>query len=398
MKKIIDSLKYVKFSDFLSPFIFILVFIPSLIFRLINLILKRKLWLVCEDGLHARDNGYHFYKYMRTKHPDDYCFYVIDKNNPDYNKVKEYGNIIQYKSLKHWLFYMSAKLNISNQKNGNPNQIFWYVIHVSFKLYYNRVFLQHGITINDGKWMYYQNTNFKYIICGAKKEYEFILDKFGYPEKNVIYTGFPRFDNLHDCTIDSKQIIIMPTWRNWLGRETNGLVDSIDFTETPYFKYWNGLLNNQDFINYIEENNLKVLFYPHSNMQKYINYFTFTSKNIVLCDFTTDIQTVLKESALMITDYSSVSMDFAYMMKPLLYFQFDLVEYREKQLQEGYFKYDLNGFGPVFTIQHEIVDYMKKIYVNSQFDVEKIYLDRMNRFFELKDSNNCERIYKEISK
>ena len=155
MKKIKDSIKYIKLNDLCAPIIFILTIIPALLFKLINKIKKRKLWLVCENGETARDNGYHFYKYVRTKHKEDYCFYVINKKANDYKKVEQYGNIIQFKSIKHWIYYLAADYNISNQKNGNPNQPFFYILHVSLGLFNNRVFLQHGITKDDAEILYY---------------------------------------------------------------------------------------------------------------------------------------------------------------------------------------------------------------------------------------------------
>jgi len=393
MKKIKDSLKYIKIEDILSLFIFIIMIIPALIFKLYNKIKSRKLLLVTENGLTSRDNGYHFFKYVRTVHPEDYCFYVIDKKSEGYDKVKDLGNLIQFKSLKHWLYYLAADYNISNQKYGNPNTSLFYVIHVMLGLFKNRVFLQHGITKDDSPWLYYKNTKFKYFICGAKREYEYIKEKFGYPEENVIYTGFARFDNLYDNKVNKKQILIMPTWRNWLGRETNALGQKFEFTETEYFKNWNGLLSDKKFIKYIEDNNYKILFYPHMNMQKYINEFDIKSKNIKVLSMKYDIQKALKESAIMITDYSSVYMDFAYMEKPVLYFQFDYKEYREKQLQQGYYDYEKDGFGPISINVKSLVDEFIKITENG---LEKKYIGRMNKFFEIRDQKNCERIYDKL--
>lgn len=393
MKKIIDSLKYIKLKDLIAPFIFLLMIIPSLIFRLINKIKKRQLWLVCENGETARDNGYHFYKYVRNEHPNDYCFYVIDKNKDEYKKVEKYGNIIKFKSLKHWLYYLAANYNISNHKNGNPNQPLFYVIHVTLGLYKNRVFLQHGITKDDAEWLYYKNTKFRYFICGAKQEYDFIKEKFGYPEGNVIYTGFPRFDNLYNNKVKENQILIMPTWRNWLGRETNGLTEKEDFKETSFFKNWNGLLNDNDFIEYIEKENLNVLFYPHINMQKYLKDFEIKSKNIKLVDTKKDIQKILKESSILVTDYSSVYMDFAYMLKPIIFFQFDYEEYRKKQYAEGYFDYKEEKFGPsTETIDKAI----NKIITVSKKGIDKKCLKNMESFFELKDQKNSQRIYEAL--
>lgn len=395
MKKVVNSLKYLKLSDIFSPFIFVGAFVCSLFFRFINKIKKRNLWLICEGKVEARDNGYHFFKYIREKHPEEFCFYVIDKKSDGYKKIAKYGNIIQYHSFKHWIYYLSAQYNISSQKAANPNQILFYIIHVVFGWYKNRVFLQHGITVSNGIWLYYKNTKFRYFICGAKQEYEFIKEKFGYPEENVIYTGFPRFDNLYNNKVNEKQILIMPTWRNWLGRETNSLSEKTNFKETDFYNNWNGLLNNNKFINFIEKNNYSVLFYPHINMQKYLNDFQIKSKNIKLVDTKTDIQTVLKESAIMITDYSSVFMDFSYMLKPVVFFQFDYNEYRKKQYQEGYYDYKKNGFGPTAENIDEIVANLIKI---SENGVDEDYIDRMKKFFELKDNKNCERIYDKLKK
>lgn len=390
MKKLLDSIKYVKLSDLLAPFIFIMVLPIALLFKLINKIKGKNLWLVCETGTSARDNGYHFFKYVRENHLDDYCFYVIDKNCSDYSKVEHLGNIIQFKSLKHWLYYLAADYNISNQKYGNPNQPFFYVIHVSLGLFKNRVFLQHGITKDDSPWLYYNATKFRYFICGAKREYEYVKEKFGYPEGNVIYTGFSRFDNLYNNKVNEKQILIMPTWRNWL-REVNSLGEKIDFTETSYYKNWSSLLENEDFIKYIEENDYNVYFYPHVNMNKYLKDFNMKSKNIKVVDNSDiDIQKLLKESAIMITDYSSVYMDFAYMNKPVIYYQFDYKEYRSGHLQDGYYDYKRDSFGPVVSTHLDVIDSLKSIMKDG---LEKKYYTRMNSFFEIKDQNNSERLY-----
>ena len=392
MKKLIDSLKYIKFKDLIAPFIFLFMLTPALIFKMINKIKKRKLWLVCESANTARDNGYHFFKYVRTQHKNDYCFYAIDKKSNEYNKVKDYGNIIQFYSLKHWLYYLAADYNISNHKNGNPNQPFFYVLHVSLGLFNNRVFLQHGVIKDMCDWLLYKNTKFKFFVCGAKREYEYVSENYGYPKGSVIYTGLSRFDNLYNNKVNNKQILIMPTWRNWLGRETNNLTEKVDFKDTNFYKNWNGLLNDK-FIDFIEKNDYKVLFYPHINMQKYLDDFNVNSKNIKLVDVNVDIQEMLKTSAILITDYSSVYMDFAYMNKPVIYYQFDYKEYREKQYQEGYFSYINDGFGPVTINKEDCINNLISIIKNG---LEEKYLKRMNNFFELHDDKNSERIYEYI--
>jgi CDP-glycerol glycerophosphotransferase (TagB/SpsB family) len=356
----------------------------------VNKIKGRKLWLVAEHG-EARDNGYHFYKYVREQHPEDYCFYAIKVDDPGYEKVAKLGNVIKYGSLKHWLYYMSADLNISSQKSGNPSPVFFGFVHTILGLYNRRVFLQHGITQNDVKFVYYNRSKFKYFLCGAKQEYEFVKKEFGYPDGAVILTGFARWDNLKEARGDKKgkTILVMPTWRNWLGGEKNAVFKTRDFKETDFYKHWNDFLNNEEFVNYIEENKIKVYFYPHYGMQKYIDAFKMISKNIEIVTLDQDIQEFFSKCDLMITDYSSVAFDFAYLEKPIVYYQFDKKEFRERQYAEGYFKYERDGFGPVCETLPELLKAMKS-------KPKKEYAIREKEFFGFHDDKNCERIYEAI--
>lgn len=396
--KIINNLKYIKFKDILAIFTYLLLFIPALIYKLYLKILNKKLYLICEDPNEACDNGYHLFKYIRTNYPNEFVYYAINKKSPQYKKIEKYGNVIDFYSIRHWIYYLSATKNVSTHKYGNPSPPLFYILHVVLNLYNNRVFLQHGITQNDSKWLYYKNTKFSTIICAAKPEYEYIKAKFGYPNDNVKYLGFPRFDNLNRNNINKKQIVIMPTWRNWLGRDTNALNKNEDFIDTEYYKRYNNLLNNKRLIDYIEKENIIVYFFPHRNMQKFINTFKPISKNVKIAyDKDIDIQKLLIESALLITDYSSVAMDFAYMKKPILYYQFDIEEFRKKQLQEGYFSYKDDGFGQVIINEEELVDQIINI-IKNDYKLDIKYLHRIENFFEINDTNNCKRVFDEIRK
>lgn len=394
--RVIKAVKQIKIRDVLAPIVFLLVLVPSLMFRLINCLLRRKLWLIAEEG-EARDNGYHFYKYVRKKHPKDYCFYAIKPESAGYKKVEKLGNVIKWGSLRHWLYYMSANLNISSQKSGNPCPIFWYVVHVTLGLYRNRVFLQHGVVMNDLKFVYYNCSKFKYFVCGAKSEYEYVLKRFGYDSKNLLFTGLPRWDGLCDISRrkGDRSILIMPTWRQWLGGERNRIFSVKGFKETDYFKYWNGLLNNRDFVHFIEKNNITVFFYPHVNMQKFVDLFRSGSKFIKLVSLDQDIQTFFNKCNLMITDYSSAMFDFAFLKKPIIYYQFDLRAFRKKQYGEGYFSYRRDGFGDVVMGERELIGKIK-FYAEQDFKNEQKYIDRDENFFVLRDRENCSRVYRAI--
>jgi len=139
--------------------------------------------------------------------------------------------------------------------------------------------------------------------------------------------------------------------------------------------------------------NINLVFYPHRHTQPYIESFQRKSKNIVFADWKNyDIQKLLIESALLITDYSSVFMDFSYMRKPSLYYQFDYQKFREGQYAEGYFDYQ-NGFGKVYSNLDELINAIKDSH-NINFELEEKYKNKIDSFFPLYDKENSERNYR----
>lgn len=361
---------------------YFIVLIPSLILKLVLKINHKEIWLISEESTSAQDNGYYLFKYIRCNNPNDKVYYAIDFKSKDYKKVEPLGNIIKWGSLKHYLYYLVAK-NITTNEFANPSPKLFYFLHIKLNLYNNRVFLQRGITKDDIKSLYYDKTKFKLFVCGAKREYEYIKDNYNYPNNYVKYLGFPRFDEL-EGDYNNKQILIMPTYRK--------IKDS--FNKSLYFKRWNSLINNKELIRCIEDNDITIYFYLHKKMQKYINSFNTTSKNIKIVN-DEDINNLLKESSLLITDYSSVYMDFAYMNKPIIYYQFDYNDYRNNMYKEGYFKYAKDAFGKLILDEEDLV---KKIiaYIEMNYKTEKIYIERSNKFFEEKNNMNSKRVYETI--
>ena len=370
-------------KNVLSILIYILMVIPSLVYKLILKIKKENIWLIFEDENSARDNGYYLFKYIRNNHPNDKVYYAINKKSKDYKKVSKLGNVINYGSLKHYLYYMVG-VNITTMEYSYPSPIFR-LLH-SLNLYNKRVFLQRGITKDDIKQLHYNKTKFKLYVCGAEKEYSYIKDNYNYPESYVKYLGLPRFDDLYDLDVNNKEILIMPTYRKYI---TKG-----KFESTIFFRKWNSLLNNDELIRFIEEKDIKIYFYLHNKMHKYIDKFNSGSKNIIIVK-DEDLNELIKESALLVTDYSSVYMDFAYMFKPVIYYQFDINEYRNSGFKEGYFRYSKDAFGKIVIDEEDLV---KKIiaYVMMNYKIEKIYADRINKFFIKKNNLNSDRVYEAI--
>ncbi len=390
MGKLKDSLKYITAGDIGHCFLFVFI----LPFALVAKIFIRKFWLVCEDRNEARDNGYHFFKWVRANRPKQKIAYAINKKSPDYQKVKGLGKVISYGTLSHWFWYIVADRNISSQKGGKPNAAVCYVLEVSLGLRKNnRVFLQHGVIKDKLEWLFYNVTKMRIFVTSATPEQEYLVKEYGYPDGYVQLLGLARFDALNLDDRDEKVILAMPTWRNWLGRESSEN-RNLDFTTTEYYKKWNEFITSQKLVEVLEKYDTKLIFYPHRNMQKFIGHFVSKSDRIIIADWQKyDIQAVLKKASLMITDYSSVFFDFAYMRKPVLFYQFDEQEFRQRQYSEGYFDYKNNVLGKWTDNKDALFDMIEESLKNKNPLIAK---EIAQQFFPYIDTKNCERIYNAV--
>lgn len=359
------------------------------------------LWLIGELGIDAKDNGYFFYKYMNENHPEVHTVYYISSENIEMvNELGALGKIVEYNSFAHMLAFMRSKYIISTQ---DMYAIPWgHINWREFKLVYpwiakNKkfVFLQHGVTKDDAsKNANYKRTKFDYFVTEANAEFRSISsDKYGYKNGQVIETGFPRFDNLYDQKEKktSNIILFMPTWRQYLAN-----VSENEFENSTYFKEMNAVFENQELKNILKSNNLKLLFFPpHQEIQKFIHLFRISKEsNIDIAELNGNVSVpqMIIDSKLMITDYSSVAFDFAFLKKPLIYFQFDKAEYRKGHYSKGYFDYERDGFGPVVNQVDNLVSEIRKG-IDDNFKMKYMYLNRSNSFFDLFDSKNSERLF-----
>lgn len=389
--------KYLSKQAFKGAINFIFKAIPA---YLLSRVLRNKknyndIWLIGERPKEARDNGYHLFKYIKENQKGNRAYYLIDKNSDDFKKIKKYNDIIQFGSFKHYIYYFLATKQINTHGSGYgcmPDMWACRLLECIFKRKSKNVFLQHGVTKDFMPTLTKQKAKIDMFVCGAKPEYEFIKNTFGYDKSEVKYLGFARFDNLHNFKA-KKQILYMPTWRTWLADMSRD-----EFKSTKYYENIQSFINNNKLKDILEKYNLKLIVCLHPITQKYCDLLNTTSNNILVASTQKyDIQDLLKESSLCITDYSSVAFDFAYMEKPVLYYQFDYNEYRSRHFQEGYFSYINDGFGTVVEKENELISEIEKN-IKNDFIINNEMKKRISKFFILKDDKNCKRIYDEIYK
>ncbi len=371
-------------------------------------LLNRGIWLISEKRSEARDNGMHFFKFCRENHPEINIYYVIEKNSSDMKNIESLGNILYSDSFSHCLYYLSAEKDISSQARGSyPFGLRRKDVKRLRRLCNKNkkiVFLQHGIIKDELSHdvFDYDKSCIDYFVTSAPREYEFVKQTYGYPEGSIGCVGLCRFDKLYRSkSSNERMILIMPTWRKSLKREVDGVSftskEKTKFYESSFYKSYRALLTNDVFLCALKEQGFKVVFYMHFQMQDYSELFEgISSKQIIIANrYDYDVQDLLVRANLLVTDFSSVFFDFAYMGKPVIYYQFDREDFRKTHYSEGYFDYDTDGFGPCLntgsSVIEEIINRM-----DDNMSQPQEYQNRVDQFFVTRDDHNCERTFADI--
>ncbi|WP_405288498.1 CDP-glycerol:glycerophosphate glycerophosphotransferase [Methanobrevibacter sp.] len=351
-------------------------------------ILKRKdVWLFMDRQELCGDNGEHLFSYAFNQKDNKDKYFVINKDSEDYDRLKNiYGKkILEFGSMKHLFTFLRSNKFISSQitipyinpfSKHNPRL---YSGLFTSRLY----FLQHGVGKYDmSHWLTKYNKNLSLLLTVSDYDWEcFNGENYNYDEKVIQTLGFPRYDNLTNENL-KKKIVIIPTWR--INIETEE-----DLYDSEYFKRWNNLLNNERLVKYANDRGYEIVFKPHPNSLIFLNCFDI---NKVKLDDVKGYHKILCDSSLMITDYSSVSFDFAYLKKPIIYYQYgDDYHFGSDPV----FDEDAANFGDIISDEEDLLNKIIE-YIENDCLMEDEYKNKVDKFFKYTDKNNCKRVYEFI--
>src|SRR5699024_5130066 len=104
---------------------------------------NKDVWIVGERPYKAQDTGYHFFKYMREKHPERNVYYVITEDSPERKKVEKLGNVLLFGSKEHIKNTMVATKVFSSH---HPDYLFpLRTEKFKNKVKATKIFIQHGV-------------------------------------------------------------------------------------------------------------------------------------------------------------------------------------------------------------------------------------------------------------
>lgn len=352
--------------------------------RLIFTILSNFFFLLLSPILHKSKNtiviggwfGKNFFdnsKALFEELNSDYNFnaYYFTRNKILYIELKKkYDNILYYYSLKSIYVHLIAKYHIIDQ---SPEDLLG-LLSVGAK----RIQLWHGYPFKKIKLLrksqypncYYRLIriicskgfwNNSYVLSGTEQSSGRYAKAFGVSRNKIIISSSPRTRTLFkqditDRNTKIKKILYAPTFRD-------KKVFSTKF------------LDLDDMNSFLEENGLKMdlkLHYADS-----LNYFNNSKyENIDILSQTIDMYEIIPNYDLIISDYSSVFLDFMIQNKPIILYTFDL-EYYSKE-DRGFIS-DFSEVLPSYQISSfkDLLNRISELIV-TEFNPNKEYVNLKN--------------------
>ena len=364
-------------------------------------------WLFMDRDTQADDNAEHLYRYVRQHHPEINAWFILRETSHDWQRLKEEGfRLLAFGSLNHRLALLNADHLISSHADPYVAQ-YLPAEHYGDLMKFRYTFLQHGVTKDDlSGWLNYRPI--RHFITSARAELESIVSDdtgYRYTAREVRLTGMPRHDALVRKRIqqsEPRRIVIMPTWRHSLVGETLGMTNDRSrnpaFAQSGFFKAWRSLLTDPDFLQMAQRKGYEIVFFPHANLQPYLEEFKSRQVKVLGHRDVASVQDLFLDTAVLITDYSSVAFELAYLERPIIYYQFDAEEiYRGGHfMRKGYFDHHKDGFGPVCSTQDELL-YELALMLKSPGKPAEPYARRMRDFFEYRDGRCSERVFQFIT-
>ena len=347
------------------------------------------------------------YEYMiKNKKFNDYKFVWAFKNVNQHKILKNKNTIVvktnskeyfKYLSLsKYWIVNSLIDVSIKKKKNqiylqcwhGTPLKKLRYDIEVKGAVLNTISEIRKRNDLDAIKFDYFISPS---KFCTEKFISAFNLKKLG-KDNIIVEKGYPRNDYLFNYKkedIDKikkllklpkgkKVILYAPTFRD--NQHTSGV------------GYTYNLGINFDKMQKELSKDYIILFRTHYFVS---NSFDFSKYDKFIYDVSKydDINDLYIISDLLITDYSSVFFDFANLKKPMLFYMYDLDDYKNN-LRDFYF--DLNILpGPIVKQEDDLIKEIKNIDNYDELYHDK-YIKFNKKFNYLDDGKSTERVVEVI--
>jgi len=380
---------------------FILIDLITLLIRFVESIFKKDqsiLSLFFTENNFA-DNCRYFLEYLVENPNHNFKVRVLVKHQDLFNEIHEqYPEITFYANSISGLRLFLRTKNIVISHGSDASYFFPYFLDVKSK---NVINLWHGIPlkrlslqvkgIRESKS---RNRFQKFTsICAASTFEQFLLTScFDMHMDNVWVTGTPRNDYLlnpnndliqEHSYLNKKVILYAPTWREYGDRSSFFPFDDKNLEAL------NSMLESQDAY---------LLLRGHREEMERItdNYGQHANFSRILPahqEIFPDVQRLLAHVDVLVTDYSSIYLDFLLLNKPMIFIPYDIEEY---QSYRGFlFDYESNTPGDKVYSQKEFEASLLECIHNPIYGHE-LRMRVKNTFHKYEDANASKRIVERI--
>lgn len=310
------------------------------------------------------------YEYLKENHPEYEMHWSVDKKYLHNFRGKDISSIQRF-SIR-WFFVMArARYWVTNSRMPKwvpkpKHTIYLQTWHGTplkrLAADMNEVHMP-GVTSEKYKQEFINETkSWDYLISPNAYSTEIFKRAFRF-QKEVIESGYPRNDFLYHCNdektiytikenyeipLDKKVILYAPTWRD------------DQFYEIGKYKFDLELdlnrMRDELGDQYVIILRMHYLVAENFNLQPYKGFaFDFSNHE--------DIRELYLISDLLITDYSSVFFDYANLKRPIIFYVYDIEEYKEK-LRGFYFEFEKHAPGPLVKTTQQVIDKIKTLEAN----------------------------------
>ncbi|RUT78745.1 CDP-glycerol glycerophosphotransferase family protein [Ancylomarina longa] len=347
------------------------------------------------------DNSKYLFEYMREKNDFNSILFTPHRDLYQQLKQKFPGEVVYAWSLKGFLLFLKSKQVILSY-GISAAAFFPYYLHEKCK---NIIYLGHGtpmkkMALQTPVWRKYgkQHQLQKYTYMAACSPLEQIIHGAGFniDMNHVWVSGLPRNDYLlkefnlspelllRNPFLDRKIILYAPTWREE-GHKTQFF---------PFEDFDAGKLSA-----FLEKEDAYILVRGHKedikrkSIEKHKDFFAIDRVIKADQDRFPDVYQLLPFVDILVTDYSSLWIDYLLLDRPIVYLPYDLEEYRQ---YKGFFiNFEENTPGAKPTTQKEFLIHLQRYIAKPQTHAKWRKKIR-DLYHEYQEAGSCERVYKKI--
>ena len=351
----------------------------------------RKVYLILDPGKGAGEDAEVFFRFLCRKKPFGVLpVFVTDRISGNTEELKRIGKVISYEDPAFQNLVLRADKIVAAEETDRIAPAFGELYeYVKDLFHFHIYYLHHGDTGKDlSEEINRSERGWHRILTVSEASKRRFMDRsYGYAKEQIFVTGAARFDALEDR--GRRQILLMPEGRTGpagLAQNDSG---------TGLFHFYNRLIHDQRLLEEMRAQHYTGILCMDKLQADQLDHLEENEVFLVNRQ-EIDYNRLLNESDLLVTDYSRVQYDFAYLGKPVLYAQIDKEEFfKDQGGAESGFLYETEGFGPVCLSYEDLLEHLIAA-VRGRCRNPDRYREREEKCLAFRDRNNCERIFRQI--